>query len=44
MAVPAVVSLDESVVDRYALERFEARPVRLVGARTPDRAGHDPSG
>lgn len=25
MAVPTVVSLDESVVDRYALERFEAQ-------------------
>jgi L-alanine-DL-glutamate epimerase-like enolase superfamily enzyme len=44
MAVPAVVSLDESVVDRYALERFEAHPVRLVGARMPARTGHDPSG
>jgi len=44
MAVPAVVSLEESVVDRYALERFEAHPVRLVGARMPARTGHDPSG
>jgi L-alanine-DL-glutamate epimerase-like enolase superfamily enzyme len=25
MAIPAIVSLDESVVDRYALERFEAQ-------------------
>jgi len=44
MAVPAVVSLEESLVDRYALERFEAHPVRLVGARMPARTGHDPSG
>jgi L-alanine-DL-glutamate epimerase-like enolase superfamily enzyme len=44
MAVPPVVSLEESVVDRYALERFEAHPVRLVGARMPARTGHDPSG
>jgi o-succinylbenzoate synthase len=26
MAIPTVVSLDESEVDRYALERFDARP------------------
>jgi len=44
MAVPAVVSLDESVIDRYALERFEAHPDRLVGARMPAHTDHDPSG
>jgi hypothetical protein len=26
MAVPAIVELDEDEVDRYTLERFEARP------------------